>query len=111
MKKGRQGQLITVLAEPELAAALRDVWWQHSSTLGLRETLQQRWLLPRRSGELATPLGAVRLKWAQLPDGRWRSKPEHDDLMALAEQHQLSLEQVRAVVQRAAQDGDAPGEP
>jgi uncharacterized protein (DUF111 family) len=111
MKKGRQGQLFTVLAAPDAAAALRDVWWQHSSTLGVRETLQQRWVLPRRSGELATSLGTVRLKWAQLPDGRWRSKPEHEDLIALAEQHQLSLEQVRAVVLQAVLDAEPPGEP
>jgi hypothetical protein len=33
-----------------------------------------------------------------LPDGRWRSKPEHDDLLALARSHGLSLDQVRASV-------------
>jgi uncharacterized protein (TIGR00299 family) protein len=111
MKKGRQGQLLTVLAEPEAAGALRQVWWQHSSTLGVRESLQQRWVLARRSGELDTSLGTVRLKWAQLPDGRWRSKPEHDDLIALAQRHHLSLEQVRAVVMQAAQGAEPGGEP
>jgi hypothetical protein len=42
----------------------------------------------------------VRLKQALLPDGRWRSKPEHDDLLALASRHGLTLEQVRATVWR-----------
>jgi hypothetical protein len=40
----------------------------------------------------------VRLKQALLPDGRWRSKPEHDDLLALARRHGLALDQVRASV-------------
>jgi uncharacterized protein (DUF111 family) len=108
MKKGRTGELLTVLVDPSAAAALRQVWWQHSSTLGLRESQQLRWVLPRRSLEIATPLGSVRLKQAQLPDGRWRSKPEHDDLIALATHHNLGLDQVRTIVVQAltALDGE-----
>jgi uncharacterized protein (DUF111 family) len=101
MKKGRAAQLLVALVAPERAEALRAVWWQHSTTLGVREQLQSRWVLPRCSLELATPLGPVRLKQAQLPDGRWRSKPEHDDLAALARQHTLGIDQVRAIVQSA----------
>jgi uncharacterized protein (TIGR00299 family) protein len=114
MKKGRTAQLLTALVAPEQAEALRRVWWRHSSTLGLREHPQTRWVLPRRSLELATPLGPVRLKQAQLPDGRWRSKPEHDDLAALARQHTLGIDQVRLVVQQALEaqpDANLPSEP
>jgi uncharacterized protein (DUF111 family) len=64
----------------------------------MRERLDQRWVLPRREVTLATPLGSVRVKQALLPDGRWRSKPEHDDLVALALRHGLALDQVRARV-------------
>ena len=90
------------------------MWWRQSTTLGLREHSQTRWVLPRRSLELATPLGPVRLKQAQLPDGRWRSKPEHDDLAALARQHTLGIDQVRLVVQQALEaqpDANLPSEP
>jgi uncharacterized protein (TIGR00299 family) protein len=114
MKKGRTAQLLTALVAPEQAERLRRVWWRHSSSLGLREQHQTRWVLPRRSLELATPLGPVRLKQAQLPDGRWRSKPEHDDLAALARQHTLGIDQVRLVVQQALEaqpDANVPSEP
>ena len=114
MKKGRTAQLLTALVAPEQTERLRRVWWRHSSSLGLREQHQTRWVLPRRSLELATPLGPVRLKQAQLPDGRWRSKPEHDDLAALARQHTLGIDHVRLVVQQAieAQPGaNLPSEP
>ena len=87
---------------------MRAVWLRHSTTLGLREQLQNRWVLPRRSLELATPLGLVRLKQARLADGRWRSKAEHDDLVALARQHKLGIDQVRAVVQQAQLDAELP---
>ena len=114
MKKGRTAQLLTALVAPEQAESLRRVWWRHSSTLGLREHPQTRWVLPRRSRQLATQLGTVRLKQAQLPDGRWRSKPEHDDLAALARQHTLGIDQVRLVVQQALEaqpDANLPSQP
>lgn len=98
MKKGRLGQLITAIAAPDQAAALRQVWWRHSTTLGLRESQQQRWALQRRQRQVETPLGPVRVKQAQLPDGAWRSKIEHDDLVALAARHGLAVAQVRALV-------------
>jgi hypothetical protein len=107
-KKGRAAQLLTALVHPEQAEALRQVWWRHSTTLGLREQSQTRWVLPRRSLELATPLGPVRLKQARLPDGRWRSKPEHDDLVALARQHTLGIDQVRAIVQHTLEHSCQP---
>ena len=56
MKKGRSGLLLTALALPEQAAALRAIWWQHSSSLGLRENLEQRWVLPRRAVVMLMPL-------------------------------------------------------
>ena len=101
MKKGRHGFLLTALVPPDRAAALRQVWWRHSSTLGLRELLQPRWCLPRQSLELDTPLGSLRLKRASLPGGSTRYKPEHDDLVALAQRHDLSLAQVRHQVELA----------
>lgn len=101
MKKGRCGWLVTALAHPERSAVLRAVWWQHSTSLGLRERSQPRWVLPRRQLLLPTPLGEVPIKQARLPDGRWRSKPEHDALLGLARRHNLSIEQVRSVVQKA----------
>lgn len=104
MKKGRTGLLLTALAPPALAPALRRVWWSHGTSLGVREQLQQRWRLPRQQQRLETRLGPVRIKQARLPDGRWRSKPEYEDLSQLARQHHLSLEQVREVVQQALRD-------
>lgn len=107
MKKGRLGTLLTALLPPDLAPALRQVWWRHSSTLGLRETLQRRWRLPRRLESLDTPLGSVGLRWVDLPDGRRRFKPEYDDLAALAQRHDLGLDQVRQVVgETLAHQGD-----
>jgi uncharacterized protein (TIGR00299 family) protein len=101
MKKGRPGVLLTVLARPEQAEGLRRIWWRQGTSLGVREQLQQRWALPRSSRELATPLGPVRLKQVELPDGERRSKPEFEDLADLARRHGLPLAQVRQIVAAA----------
>ena len=101
MKKGRGGTLLSVIAAPECAEALRAVWWQQGTSLGVREQLQQRWALPRRSRSVETPLGPVRFKEAQRPDGTWSGKPEHDDLVALARRHNRSIAEVRQLVMRA----------
>jgi uncharacterized protein (TIGR00299 family) protein len=101
MKKGRPGTLVTALLPPERAQQLRQVWWRHSTTLGVREQGQTRWILPRSLHTLATSLGPVRLKRAPLPGGGERVKAEHADLAALAQEHNLSLEQVRDLVERA----------
>lgn len=101
MKKGRGGTLLTVVARPESAEALRAMWWQQGTSLGVREQLQQRWALPRRSRTLETPLGPVRFKEAQHPDGHMSAKPEHDDLVALARRHKRPIAEVRQLVMRA----------
>jgi uncharacterized protein (DUF111 family) len=95
MKKGRPGVLLSVLAQPRQAAQLRRVWWQHSTTLGVRESLQRRWVLPRSNLTIATSFGPVRCKRAALPGGGERFKFEHEDLAALVRRHGLSLAEIR----------------
>ncbi|MFM7267335.1 MAG: LarC family nickel insertion protein [Cyanobium sp.] len=110
MKKGRAGTLITALLPPALAPALRNVWWRHSGSMGVRETLQRRWRLPRRLERLSTELGTVGLRWVDLPDGRRRMKAEHDDLASLARLHGLEIAQVRQRVAEALARREAAGD-
>ncbi len=99
MKKGRQGTLLSALLPPSLGPDLRQVWWRHSTTLGLREQLHWRWVLPRTEAVLDTRLGPVRLKCARLPDGGSRRKAEYEDLADLARRHGRSIAEVRAMVE------------
>jgi pyridinium-3,5-bisthiocarboxylic acid mononucleotide nickel chelatase len=98
MKKGRPGSLVSVLAPPAKGAALREVWWRHGSSIGVREQLQQRWALPREQRELSTPWGPVRIKCSRRPDGTWLCKPEADDLASLALRHGLPMAELRRAV-------------
>jgi len=107
MKKGRPGTLVSAVVRPERSQALRQVWWRHGTTLGLREQPQQRWILSRQQQQLTTPLGPVRLKWADAATGR-PPKPEFEDLAALALQHDLPLAEVRRQVNLSLDDPFRP---
>ena len=93
MKKGRPGVLLTILAPPELAQSLRSIWWQHSSSLGLREKLESRWVLPRQAITLNSPWGPVQAKQAQ-----GRVKVEADELARLAREHGLGCAELRSAL-------------
>ena len=97
MKKGRNGLLLTALAPLEQAAELRKIWWQHSSSLGLRENLEQRWVLPRRAVQMSSPWGPVPAK-AAWTGTHWRCKPEADALARLAAEQGLSWAELRAAL-------------
>ena len=109
MKKGRPGTMVTVLARPEQAQALRRIWWLQGSSIGVREQLQQRWALPREQTLVDTPWGAVRIKRSRRPDGSWLVKPEADDLAALAHRHQVPIARLRRAVLALLDDGDEDG--
>jgi uncharacterized protein (DUF111 family) len=83
---------------PEQAAALRAIWWEHSSSLGLRENLEQRWVLPRQAVQMSSPWGPVAAK-AAWTGSRWRCKPEADALAQLAAERGLSWAELRAALQ------------
>lgn len=110
MKKGRPASLVSVLARPSQAAALRQVWWCHGSSIGVREQLQQRWALPREQFELSTAWGPIRVKRSRRPDGSWLVKPEADDLATLALRHGLPMAQLRQAV-LAQLSSDLPTDP
>jgi len=96
MKKGRPGQSVTALVRPDRAAALREIWFGSSPTIGLRERDQGRWLLPRRHGTLHTPWGALRAKQVRRPDGSCTVKPEADDLQRLSQDSGQTIAALRA---------------
>jgi pyridinium-3,5-bisthiocarboxylic acid mononucleotide nickel chelatase len=99
MKKGRPGLLLSALCEPSAAARLRRVFFETTSTFGVRSTPVRRAELERRT--ISVPLGedVVRVKIGIL-DGRVMSAtPEHDDVAEIAGRRGLA---VRVVYEEAA---------
>lgn len=83
-KKGRMSFRVEALAPPPLAEAVTNAFFRDSTTIGVRRTVVERTVLPRREGEIPAEDGSrVRVKYSEAPNGlRW--KPELDDIKAVA---------------------------
>jgi pyridinium-3,5-bisthiocarboxylic acid mononucleotide nickel chelatase len=98
MKKGRPGQLVTVLCEPRSREALTDLIFRETTTLGVRRSHMQRRSLLRESVAVQTALGSIRVKVARL-DGRiLNAAPEYEDCRKAAMERGVPLKQVLAEV-------------
>ena len=95
MKKQRPGTSVIALTTPDQAADLRQVWWRHSPTIGLREREQGRWVLPRRCGMCVSPWGTIRAKQTRRPDGTFTLKWEQDELQRVSAQAGLTVMELR----------------
>ena len=94
MKKCRPGVLLSVICTPEEADRLAAVIMKHTTTLGIRRQDMSRYALDRRIETVETAEGPVRIKSAS-GMGVVRRKAEYDDLAAIAEKQNVSLETIR----------------
>ena len=94
MKKSRPGTLIRVICREEDREAMVRSIFRYTSTIGIRETSQRRYVLDREIRPLKTELGEVRQKISR-GYGITRSKYEYDDLARIAREKDMSLEEVR----------------
>ncbi|WP_353292362.1 LarC family nickel insertion protein [Synechococcus sp. M16CYN] len=101
MKKGRCGHGVMALVDDAHAVAVRHVWLDTSSSLGLRERRQGRWLLPRRMGLLDTQWGLLPAKQVKRPNGHLTVKLEADELGLLSRRTGCSLADLRATAATA----------
>lgn len=97
MKKSRPGVLLSVICMPEDADRLASVMMKHTTTLGIRRQDLSRYALSRGIETVDTPYGEVRVKRSS-GMGVDRSKPEYEDLAALAEKHGVPLDTIRKAV-------------
>ncbi len=103
MKKGRPGVALTVLADPARSAAIQQLVFAETGTLGLRVHTRDRVVLPRARGRLTTPLGVLAVKLSRLAgETAWRVHPEYEACRALARERGVPLREVYAAVRQAA---------
>lgn len=95
MKKSRPGVVLVVLCQEEQRQALVESIFKYTTTLGIRESIQQRYILGRRIETVDTDLGPIRKKLAS-GYGVNRAKYEYDDLARIARERSCSIEDVIA---------------
>ncbi len=102
MKKNRPGTLITLITHPHCSAPLAHLLIEETGSLGVRYRLQKRYIAPRSELSVDTPWGPVRLKLAQLPQGRKQAKPEYEDCHAIAIKYNLPILEVYKIINHIA---------
>jgi hypothetical protein len=98
MKKNRPGILLTVICSTtDKDKMVREIF-KNTTTIGIRETICNRYILERTEETLNTPLGQVREKKVT-GYGVERSKLEYDDLASIARNTGKSLQDIRNLVE------------
>ena len=94
MKKSRSGILLSVLCKVEEKEKLVKAFFQHTTTIGIREKKYTRYELQRQQENIVTPYGEVSRKksWGY---GVERYKYEYEDLAQIARVEGKSIFQIR----------------
>jgi len=96
MKKGRPGQLVTLLAPPGAVERLVDLVFRETTTIGVRTYEAQRRTLEREVVAVETRLGTVRMKVSRLNGHVRNAAPEFEDCRKIAEARRVPLKSVLA---------------
>ena len=99
MKKSRPGILLRVLCKPEDKEKFVKLLFEHTTTIGIRETKMQRYMLDRQIYKVDTSLGSVRVKVSS-GYGTTRKKIEYEDLAKIAKEKGISLSEVEKIIQK-----------
>ncbi len=98
MKKSRPGIKICVLCRESDQMDMVSLIFKHTSTLGIRQGVCNRYTLNREIRRISTPLGTVRKKVSS-GYGVERSKFEYEDLAAIAREHSMSIADVLKAIE------------
>ena len=104
MKKNRIGFSLQVILPIEKQEYFRKLWFQYSTTIGLRERKQSRWVLLRRKGECLTTFGKIRFKQSIKPDGTINMKPENDEILRLQIENNKTAQEVRNIIKESCKE-------
>lgn len=93
MKKSRPGIMLTVLVNNKDVERIVEMIFKHTTTIGIRKSLKDRYVLERDIHVVKTPYGDVREKVSK-GYGVTRRKYEYDDIAAIASEHNVSMADV-----------------
>lgn len=97
MKKSRPGQMITVICKHTQKMDMASLIMKHTTTLGIREKACGRMVLNRNIDTIDTGFGTVHVKSSE-GYGSKKSKVEYEDLARIARENNMSLYEVRKLI-------------
>jgi uncharacterized protein (TIGR00299 family) protein len=99
MKKSRPGNLLCVMCLEENKQKVLEAIFKHTTTLGVRVNISQRYALDRTIETIQTDFGPVRIKKAE-GFGVERQKYEYEDLARIARETGKSIEEVISLLSK-----------
>ena len=94
MKKSRSAFILTVHAPISSRQFMLETIFRHTSTIGIRENICQRYTLERHLETITTRYGSLRVK-RSTGYGVERIKYEYEDLSRIAREHDITLESLK----------------
>ena len=93
MKKSRPGNLLCVMCRERDKQKILETIFKHTTTLGIRENVSNRYFLECSIETVKTEFGDIRIKRAE-GYGVKREKYEYEDLAAIARKTGLSIDEI-----------------
>jgi len=104
MKKNRIGFSLQVILPIKKQEYFRKLWFEYSTTIGLRERKQLRWVLLRRKGECLTTFGKIKFKQSMKPNGTIYMKPENDEILRLQIENNKTAQEVKNIIKESCRE-------
>ncbi len=98
MKKGRPGVLLTCMCREDRKEVLLKCIFKNTTTLGVRESISNRYVLSREMSKIETPYGDVRVKKSFGYDTK-HEKLEYEDLAGIARRTGRSIMSLRKEIE------------
>ncbi len=96
MKKNRPGIQLQVIGNPEDKDKLSNIIFRESTTLGIRFSYSQRFVLTREKSMVESPWGKMRIKKVVNQGGKVATFPEYEECRRIAKANNLALRDVYA---------------
>ena len=101
MKKGRAGVVVRALADEARLAAVEEVFFAETGTLGLRKHRVERSKCEREWVKVKTPFGVIRVKVGSRGGEVVSATPEYEDCRAAAEKRKVPVRKVMDAAREA----------
>lgn len=93
MKKSRPGIVLFVMCKKEIEDKIVNLIFKHTTTIGIRRNISDRYVLNRKTEQIQTVFGPIRKKISE-GYGVTRIKYEYDDISKIAQEQNLSIDEV-----------------
>ncbi len=106
MKKARPASKLSVLCSPDKKQVMTETLLTHTTSLGVRSYEVDKTMLERDFSKIKTRYGEVTVKTAIYRGKHLKSKPEYEDCIRLAREHEIPVQKIYDEIYRQVNNED-----